>query len=200
MALPFDELAQFTELGLGSPRELRYMLGAVGAVLLLAGGRLYYGAVKLSSFTAGVLFALFVAHRLELMDFIPNDFYEDPWIVPGASLVFGVLCAWLAVLAHRVALTVVGFVGGYALVYGIQGTFPELGESWWPLAGAGGGILLMPWVFEVFLPVFTSLIGAVTVLWALGTEPSMALLGTLWAGGTIVQWYTGPESRPPAKA
>lgn len=157
----------------------RLLTFAAGAVLLVAGRRVYWLLVGLVGFVVG--FAL----AAELMK-------GPDWLILVAGLVAGLLASVLAVLFQKIVLAVAGFlIAGLAVVWwsGQMGW----GEPWWvwALTIAAGilGAALTRTVFEVALALLASVFGATLVLEALqrpATQTSLWFV-ILVVGGVVMQ-------------
>jgi hypothetical protein len=160
------------------------ILGLVaGALLLIAGRRLFWLFVGLVGFFAGLRFApAFLSGRSELTH----------WLV---AVLFGLLGMFLAIVLQRFAVVLAGFlVGGFAAaqLFGINfahpGAHPGLTEV---LVFAVGGLvaaMLALWLFEGALILLSSLAGASLIVDSLalgsGTR-SLALVGLTVLGIAI---------------
>lgn len=150
-----------------------------GALLLLAGRRLYWLLVGLAGFVVG--FAL-AAELLKGPD----------WLILVAGLAAGLLASGLAVLFQRIALAVAGFViGAVAVVW--WSSQMGWGEPWWVwvLALAAGfvGAALTRFVFEVALVLLSSVFGATLILEALQrpADQISPLFAVLVVAGVVIQ-------------
>ncbi len=104
----------------------RLLTAAAGAVLLVAGRRVYWLVVGLVGFVVGFTLAA--------------EYLEGPdWLILVAGLGTGLLASGLAVFFQKVAITVAGFlIGGLAVL--VVGRTDELGRALVGLGrGAGGG-------------------------------------------------------------
>jgi hypothetical protein len=153
-----------------------------GALLLIAGRRLFWLFVGLVGFLAGLRFApLFLAGQPEWMQ----------WLV---ALLFGVLGMFLAVVLQRFAVVLAGF-----LVGGVFAT--ELfGEAL--LVFVAGGIvaaLVAAWLFEGALILLSSLAGAGLIVEGLGLgsgTAGLALIGLAVLGIAIQAGITARGAAP----
>jgi hypothetical protein len=136
---------------------------ALGAVLLLAGRRLYW----LLAGAAGFVLGLFLTQQL------PSD--QSQTVMLLASLALGALFAVLAVVGQRFIIGLVGFVAG-----GIGLNWLFTAFSFTPaepstlltiavfIAGGIAGAFLVSRLFDLGLVVLSSLIGAGLALGGLG--------------------------------
>lgn len=157
----------------------RLLTFAAGAVLLVAGRRVYWLLVGLVGFVVG--FAL------------TAEYLEGPqWLILVAGLGAGLLASGLAVFFQRIALTVAGFlIGGLAVMWWADQM--DWGEPWWVwalgLVAAILGAYLTRTVFEVALIVLSSIFGATLVLQALQrpADQISILLLVLVVVGIVIQ-------------
>ena len=157
----------------------RLLTLAAGALLLVAGRRLYWLIVGLVGFVLGFTFA---AEYLQGAN----------WMILVAGLAAGLLAAGLAVFFQKIALSVAGFlIGGLATLWWAEQM--GWGEPWWVWAGAliAGllGSYLTRTVFEVGLIVLSSVLGATFILEALQRPADQVtpLLVVLVAAGVLIQ-------------
>lgn len=163
---------------------------ALGAGLLLLGfgRRIYWLLVAVAGFVLGFTLA---RHLLDL----------DAEAVPIAvGLIVGLICAAAAVLFQKVAVAAVGFVaGGLGMLYFVGNVRWDAG--YWILVAAlvGGivGALLARKLFELALIVFTSIVGAVISVPAIGVPPEveMPLFIGLVAFGVVIQLGLGRRGK-----
>ena len=161
----------------------RLLTAVAGAVLLVAGRRVYWLIVGLVGFVVGFTLAA--------------EYLEGPdWVTLVAGLAVGLLASGLAVFFQKIAITVAGFlIGGLAVLWWAQQM--NWGEPWWVWAlGLAAGLLgayLTRTVFEVALVVLSSVLGATFVLEALQrpADQISPLLLILVAAGIVIQIATG---------
>jgi hypothetical protein len=175
------DLADLPSLTGGSPVVLRFLTGAAGAVLLLAGARLYRVAVVLPGLLLGLGAGIAIANVLALA----------PMVAAGVAVVAGLAGAVAAHLVERFAVVVAGVIGGLGAA---QVAWPLVASAppWWmwPLAAAAGG-LVFPLIWKVALVPLTAWIGAVVLIDAAGLPPSPLYVGGLAVVGVIVQASLG---------
>ncbi|HVR30229.1 MAG TPA: DUF4203 domain-containing protein [Thermoanaerobaculia bacterium] len=168
----------------------RWLPLAFGAVLLLAGRRLFWLLIA----TLGFLFAFSLVQRLW-----PDSPEPLHWVLAVAA---GLLGALLAVFAQRLAVGAAGMLfGGYAALWLLEHYGVDLG-NWELLAVLAGAVLaavLALAVLETALVVLSSILGASLVVGAarLDDLPAVALFAVLVIVGVAVQM--GPGRRPPRK-
>jgi hypothetical protein len=166
-----------------------WITGLSGALLMLAGGRLYRLAVVAPGLLAGVLVAL------EL----PADL--GPPTIAVAALILAGAGALICHLLERVAVHAIGAIALTGLVH--LGWPLAAGEPapWWGLVlGAALGLLLFPRVFRSLIRWITALLGALMVAWSLGYQDNPWVVGTLFLAGCVVQGASGKGKAQPAKA
>lgn len=146
------------------------LVGAlVGAVLLLAGRRVFWLLVAAVGFLLGV----HLAQRWLGLDEI--------WLRLLVGALFGLVGAFLAVLLQRFAIAVVGFLLGGTAAGWVAETALSLPEGAAWIAFLVGGILaalVSGFLFEMALVVLSSLLGASLVVQALAGVPSLDLSTT----------------------
>jgi uncharacterized membrane protein len=176
------DLADLPSLTAGSPVALRLLTGAAGAVLLVAGARLYRVAVVLPGFLLGVGLGAGVAQLLTL----------DPMVGAGVALVAGLIGAVAAHLVERFAVVIAGVIGGLGAAQVVDPLVAAGGPPWWvwPVAAVTGG-LVFPLIWKAALLPLTAWIGAVVLIDAAGLPPSPLYVGGLAVVGLIVQASVG---------
>jgi len=161
----------------------RLLTAAAGALLLVAGRRVYWLIVGLVGFVVGFALA--------------GEYLEGPnWLIVVAGLGVGLLASGLAVFFQKIAVAVAGFlIGGLAVLWWAEQM--NWGEPWWVWAlGLAAGLLgtyLTRTVFEVALVVLSSVLGATFVLEALQrpTDEISPLLLVLVGAGIVIQFVLG---------
>ncbi len=178
------------QLAAAQPMLLRALVGVAGAVLLVAGARLYRPALFLAGFGAGA--AGTVAGLLTLAQWIPA--LSAPTVLVVAGLVGGALLCVLTLMVHRIGLIGVGGLVGATGAASIAGVMSAAPPWWAPIAGAIVGAVLLPYLFPVLLTVVTPAVGAVLIAWAAGHPSHPVLLIGVWAVGCVVQLASrGPK-------
>ena len=156
----------------------------IGIVLLVAGRKLFWLALGGVGFLAG----LFVASNILNL--------SSAVVELGVALFAGVVCAFLAVVAQKIAVALAGFVLGGAGAVSIASFFEPSalseGTPWVLLAALVGAILgtiVAPSLFEASLAAFTSLVGAMLVVsrLALGSPHETWVFIGLTLFGIILQ-------------
>lgn len=171
------------QLASDAPLALRVGIGALGAVVLLAGARLYRFALFGGAFALGA-----VAAALALVygaAWLPS--LARPEVVGLGAVLTGALLAGGVHLAHRLGLLAVGGIVGLAAGAGVGELLTGQAALFAPLVGALLGAAAMPWFFESLLRFVTPGVGAVCIAYALGQPDRLWLLGGLWALGVAVQ-------------
>ena len=111
-------------------------------------------------------------------------------------MIAGLVLAWGARMAHRMAMLGAGAFTG--LVAG-AGAVQMFGAPIWVAAvSLLVGALVFPWVYEQLLKLLTPGVGAACVAWAVGMVDQPVLLGGLWVFGAVVQ-FVGESASPPAE-
>ena len=156
----------------------------IGAVLLLAGSRLYRLMLVGPGFVVGVLLATHYAPA--------GSDATKMAIVVGCGLVG-------ALLLHLMEQTALRLVGVALMVGAVTALGPEVFGSKPPwylnyVAGAVGAVGF-PMIYARALPLLTSLLGALSVAWALGRETDIWMLVILTAGGAIFQTFVSGIKR-----
>lgn len=195
--LPFD-LSQFE---LPAAHQLPVLYLGLGAVLLLAGRRLFWFSLGLAGFAIGLA-------AMSYVDFPPS---APPWTPYAAAAVFGLLGFLLAIFVQRFVVGAVGFIAGGLAAIWLAATFEWPVELWLtqlglapPVAGTWGWLLLFfiggaalaalaGYLFEAALIVLSSLGGALLVVAVTDFDPqidlvllpALALLGMLAQAGTF---------------
>lgn len=163
----------------------------LGAVLLVAGRRLFWALIGVAGFLAGMWLALEVLGP------------EPEWVRWAVGAVVGLIGIGLAKLFQKVAVGLAGFfLVGFAaldllerdLSYGNSG-------DWLVFAVAGVlGAILAGWLFQIALVVLSSYLGAVLVIDSLNLPETALMLGVLFAVGVLVQSSLGSVQRRAAAA
>jgi len=171
------------------PDLLRGVVGLIGGIALVAGGRLYKAALAGLSFCVGGMGAWAALQALQLPFHGPA-----PWIAIGVA---GLVAVGVAAAVHRLALIGVGaVVGGIA---GVALASALLLPMWAPLVGAGIGAVLLPWLSPVIVRLASAGVGAMLVSWALGWPGNALVVGALWAFGASVQLLSGRSAKDNAQ-
>lgn len=149
-----------------------------GAVLLLAGRRLFWLFVAVTGFFVGAAVA-------------GNLFLDQPqWVVWIVAAGAGIIGAVLAILLQRVAFAVAGFYAGaylaITLVQSLDWGMPDMAVY---LTGGLLGALLAAFVMDWAIIVLSSLVGSVLIVTPLNLQPFQgALLASVLAAvGILVQ-------------
>lgn len=150
----------------------------LGALLLVAGRRLFWMLIGVAGFLAGMWLADLI--------FQPQS-EAVRW---GIGILAGLIGIGLAKLFQRMAVGMAGFFLGGSAAVEIFGLDLSGGEPkaliFFVIAGVLGAIFA-GWLFEVALIVFSSYLGAMLVIDALGLPETVIMLGVLFAAGVLVQ-------------
>ncbi len=151
----------------------------LGAILLVAGRRLFWLLVGALGFVIGVTIATRFFHGSELTMIL-------------AGLVLGVIFALLAIFLESVAIGIAGFLGGGYVLLSIAGMLglDRGGIVSWIIFAVGGviGVILVALLFTWALITISSLAGASMVVAAFGMTAATAglvFIGLVIAGVLI---------------
>ncbi len=186
----WQELA-LTELTTQTPLASRVVVGLLSLALWGAGAALYKAGIRLAAFLGGALAGLLLLDWLAAHALLPAGWEANPWFMQGSALLLGGVTLWLALRAHRLSLMLAGLVVGLSASMGAVELYDGLPAAT-PFFGAVGGALIMPWLFEAILPLFTAVVGSVGLLWAFGAPDQLVWLVALAFAGVMVQWF-GPS-------
>ena len=165
-----------------------------GALLLVAGRRLFWLFVGLVGFFAGLRFAPVV---------LSGEPGWGQWLI---ALLCGVLGMFLAVVLQRFAVVLAGFlVGGFFAgdLFGIDSAQPGLADVLVFVAGGIVAAALALWLFEGALIFLSSLVGAGLIVDALDVSPgssNLVLIGLTVLGIAIQAGITARKSRRASSA
>ncbi len=147
----------------------------LGAILLVAGRRLFWLLVGSIGFLIGVMLATRFFHGNELTMIL-------------AGLVLGVIFALLAIFLESIAIGIAGFLGGGYVLLSIAGMLglDQGGVMSWIIFAVGGilGVILVALLFSWALITISSLAGASMVVAAFGMTAATA--GLVFIGLVIV--------------
>src|SRR5512142_396848 len=151
----------------------------LGAILLVAGRRLFWLLVGAIGFVIGVMLATRFFHGSELTMVL-------------AGLVLGLIFALLAVFLESVAIGIAGFLGGGYVLLSIAGMLglDQNNLMTWVIFAVGGilGVILVAFLFTWALITISSLAGASMVVASFGMTAATAglvFLGLVIAGVLI---------------
>ncbi len=155
----------------------------IGAILLVAGRRLFWLLVAGIGFVIGVMLATRFFNGNELTMIL-------------AGLVLGAIFALLAIFLESVAIGIAGFLGGGYILLSIAGMLGldrgDIGS--WIIFGVGGiiGILLVALLFNWALITISALAGASMVVAAFGMTAATAgiVYIILVVAGVLIQGTT----------
>ncbi len=154
----------------------QWLTALTGAVLLLAGGRVYRFAVLTPGVVAGALLAAALPTEL------------DGALRASAALVLAATGAVLCHLLERVAVHAIGALCAAGLANAVWPSLGGTSAPWWGLlVGALLGAFLFPKLFKKLLSFLTALLGALLLAWSLGQAQNIWLLGGLFLGGCVLQ-------------
>ncbi len=168
-----------------APVALRVLVGALGAVVLLAGARLAKPALSMGAFGVGALGGALAIQALATV--APE--VGRPVIIAVAACVGGVGVLIAAHLALKVALIVAGALTGLVAAAALAPVLESVGAPWWSIFGGPiVGAIALPLLATLVLRVVAAAIGAVLVAWAVGLPTHPWLLLGLFALGAVVQF------------
>ncbi len=165
----------------------RLLAGAVGALLVLAGARLYRLAVMAPGFLLGIYATTYVLNEL-------GGRVDTP-IRIGMVLGVGLLGAFLTSRIEQLAVR----LGGSLLVAAV--THAVLPMVWPHAPGFAApvvgflGLFLFPALYQRLLPVITSAIGAIALAWAAGRPQDLLMMAGVTVIGVAIQLATSGKSK-----
>ncbi|MDX1433070.1 MAG: DUF4203 domain-containing protein [Gammaproteobacteria bacterium] len=151
---------------------------AAGAVLLVAGRKLFWLFIAITGFFVGVEVA-----RDLLVD-------QPEWAIWVFAAGAGIIGALLAMLFERVAFALAGFyAGGYVAMVAAQALGLDLPGLAVFVSGGVLGAVIATFVMDWAIIILSSLVGAGLIVGALDIESMQRaiLAGVLVAGGVLVQ-------------
>ncbi len=158
-----------------APLASRWIAGALGAVIMVAGGKLYRVAVVTPGFVLGTMIGKALS--------IPGD----PLVATVAIVVAGLGGALLFHFLERVAVAVLGAMVGANLA-GFAWPIFAGPAPWWGILGAS---LLMsvffPKIFRMLLLPITALLGATILAACFGQGSEILVIAGLALIGAIFQ-------------
>jgi len=162
----------------------RTLCVVIGVLLLVAGGRLYRLMLVGPGFVMGVLLATHYAPA-------GSDTMKMA-IVVGCGLLG-------ALLLHLMEQTALRMVGVALMIGAVTAVAPEVfgpKPPWYLNYAAGAiGAIFFPRFYARALPLLTSLLGALSVAWALGRQTDVWMIGILTVCGAIVQTFFSGRKR-----
>jgi hypothetical protein len=149
----------------------------VGALLLIAGARIYRLVIIAPGFVCGALIAT---------NYVSGS-QEVKLIV---TLVAGIVGAIILTKLEKLALAIVGALLTAGLVYSVA---PFIGVVQWyvPVIAGFVGSLVFPYVYKKALPISTALLGALCIGWSTGLSQDPVMICVFWVGGIVVQTMFG---------
>ena len=153
----------------------RWMVLALGVILVLFGSRTYKLFLMSPGAVGGVLLAL---------KYSPTG---DELTKAGIAVGAGIVGALLMILVEQLALSAVGgaLVGGLTLAIGPQ--FVSVVPWYAPTIGGLIGAMLFPTIYRRSLRIVTPIVGALAVGLALDRPEDLWLLGGLSLVGIVLQ-------------
>jgi hypothetical protein len=165
-----------------SPVVVRGVVGVSGAIVALAGARIYRPSLFLGAFAVGVIGASMLLSSA--LPYLPAAMHQQEAAI-AVALAGGVVAAGSAAYIHRIGLVLVGAVVGLAATLAIAslaGLTPWIG-----LVGAAIGAVAFPFVYPKLLEVLTPAVGAAMIAWAAGLPHAVWILVPVFVIGCAVQ-------------
>ncbi len=164
--------------------DARWLVMAIGVVLVLFGSRFYKLLLVTPGFVAGVLAAL---------DYVS---IQDQFTRAGVAIVAGIVGAGVLLYVERVALAVIGAAVFGGLAYAVVPLVMGPRVDWTVMAAiAVLGAIGFPFVYRWSLPVVTPLVGSIAIAWALEQPHNAWLIVGLGFMGAVLQLtLTGKKS------
>ena len=149
----------------GAVTVIRWIVGFLGAALLLAGFSIYEGIIQLIGFVmGGIIGALLVTALLD----------GEAWYPIAGFILGGILGAFMAISLTYLLIFLSGMVAGGAAIagvwLGITETEPDILIV---IIGAVVGGIIMIALYRLWISALTAAIGAFLVGASLGIEPSL---------------------------
>jgi hypothetical protein len=155
--------------------DARWVVLAVGLILVIFGSRTYKLLLVAPGLVAGVLLAI---------EYAPVG---DPMTKTGIAIGAGIAGAVLMLMVEKIALSSVGaaVLGGLTMAIGPQ----FVKEVPWYAATIAGlvGAMIFPAIYRRSLRIVTPILGALAVGFALERPEDLILLGTLSLVGIVLQ-------------
>ena len=173
-----DALVQLAE---ATPLGVRGCLAVLGALLLVAGARLYRLTILAPGIIAGLLLGAWLPLTME----------------PAVqAVVMVVLAAAGALFCHFLERLAIHATGALLVAWLTNMLWPVITGAvapWWgPAVGALAGLMLFPTVFKLLIKWITAALGAVTIVYAAGFEQYQIIwVAGLTLLGVMIQMGTG---------
>ena len=154
------------------------VLIVAGAVLLLAGRKLFWLLIAISGFFVGVEVA---------RDLLAE---QPQWVIWAVAAAAGLVGAVVAMLFERVAFALAGFyASGYLALLVVQSLGLAAPDLFVFLVGGVIGAVIAALVMDTAIIVLSSLVGAAMIVATLSLAPlvEIAIAGALAAIGIVVQ-------------
>ena len=167
-----------TSLLAASLTDPRLLVGIAGVALAAAGSRFYRVAVIAPGFAIGAV----AAHEL-----LASASFG---IRAGAMAVAGIILGLVFHFTEKTAILATGVAAGAAATWLVSHHLYAL-PFWAPAAGAVGGLVVFPTLYNRMLPLTTSVMGALCIAWAAGKPDSLLMIGALTFVGMVLQSIGG---------
>ncbi len=149
----------------------------IGLLLIFLGRKLFWFLIAAVGFYAGLIFAI---NYLNV---------ENDWHGIVIALLSGMIGVIVLYLLQKIALSVVGFLGGVLATFYLLQYF-QVHLHWWLLIGGGVfGLIAAAWFFQFALILLSAFFGSYVVVRELPLEKPMStvLFLLLSAAGILVQ-------------
>ena len=167
--------------------SLEGMVWILSVVLILAGSRFY----RLALFAPGFVIGALISEEFLLS--------QPPVIRLGGGLLIGVVGAGIVMVLERLAIALLGALMGmvvYQSYVVISGPPQELEMQWlMPAVVSLLGSFIVPFLFDRYLLVATSLVGSLGLAWSAEQLDiqNVPILAVIWAVGCCVQYLFQPK-------
>ena len=158
-----------------APLVSRWIAGALGAVIMVAGGKVYRLAVVTPGFVLGTMLGESVTLT------------GDPTVATAMIVIAGLGGALLFHFLERIAIAVIGALVGAHATGAVWPLFAGTAPWWGVLAGSIVGSLAFPKFFRMLLLPITAIIGAVILASCFGHGQNILVIGGLALIGAIFQ-------------
>jgi hypothetical protein len=166
------------------PTNPQLFVGIAGVVLLFAGARLYRLAVVTTGFVGGAVLGLQLSGHVEAQ------------VLTISVVCMGIIGAFIMHMAERLAFALIGAMVAAALAHAIwPSIMPGEVPFYVPTAAGIVGMVVVPRLFTALLPLFTTVLGAFCIAWALGDPGDWRILGPVVVVGLLGQAALGGSTR-----
>lgn len=160
----------------GLVQDPHVLVGVLGAIMLVAGKRLYGLAIMAPGVAAGVMVGLAFTEG------------QDLTMRLMACGALAIIAAYVLYSAERLAIAAAGSFVAVGLARAGAPLVTGAPAPWYVLLAAGVvGIFFFPRLYRRLLVVIAPAIGALCMAWATGREGDLALITGLTLLGTVIQ-------------